>query len=72
MFPKVTSQGVALILFKFCLISEAQPHSSNLTSYPLRWCELVARTPFSNSLILSFSNFSSSVWLALSIVPKDI
>ena len=47
MFPKVTSQGVALILFKFCLISEAQPHSSNETSHP-----------FSHSLIFSFSNFS--------------
>ena len=35
------SQGVALILFKICLISEAQPHSSNSTSH----------------LIPSFSNF---------------
>ena len=28
-------QGVALILFKFCLISEAQPHSFNTTSHPI-------------------------------------
>nr|DAI34741.1 MAG TPA: hypothetical protein [Bacteriophage sp.] len=24
-----------MILFKFCLISEAQPHSSNTTSHPI-------------------------------------
>ena len=29
------SQGAALILFKICLISEAQPHSSNTTSHPI-------------------------------------
>ncbi|EKY09382.1 hypothetical protein HMPREF9078_00442 [Capnocytophaga sp. oral taxon 380 str. F0488] len=28
-------QGVALILFKFCLISEAQPHSSNSSLLPI-------------------------------------
>ena len=33
--PSAGLQGVALILFKFCLISEAQPHSSNTTSHPI-------------------------------------
>jgi len=32
-FQKVTLQGVALILFKFCLISEAQTHSSKSNSH---------------------------------------
>ena len=50
MFQKATLQGVALILFKFCLISEAQPHSSNTTSHPI--------FSFPHSLIFSFSNFS--------------
>jgi len=31
----VISQGVALILFDFCLISEAQPHSSNSNLHPI-------------------------------------
>jgi|GEM_PF-3609145 len=49
MFQKATLQGVALILFKICLISEAQPHSPNTTSHPIY--------QFSHFLILSFPNF---------------
>ena len=33
--PSAGLQGVALILFNFFLISEAQPHSSNTTSHPI-------------------------------------
>jgi len=49
MFQKATLQGAALILFKFCLISEAQPHSPNTTSHPIY--------QFSHSLISSFPHF---------------
>ena len=46
------SQGAALILFKFCLISEAQPHSSS--SHPI--------FSFPNLLI-----FFLPVWLTLPV-----
>ncbi|EKY07415.1 hypothetical protein HMPREF9078_01220 [Capnocytophaga sp. oral taxon 380 str. F0488] len=36
-------------MFKFCLISEAQPHSLNITSHPIY--------QFPHFLILSFPNF---------------
>ncbi|EKY07411.1 hypothetical protein HMPREF9078_01216 [Capnocytophaga sp. oral taxon 380 str. F0488] len=50
-------QGVALILFKFCLISEAQPHSPNTTSHPIYQFPHSLIFSFPHSLIPSFSNF---------------
>ena len=47
--PSAGLQGVALILFKFCLISEAQPHSSSTTSHPI--------FSFPHFLISSFPHF---------------
>ena len=57
MFQKATLQGAALILFKFCLISEAQPHFSNTTSHPIYQFSHSLILSFSNSLILSFPHF---------------
>ena len=57
MFQKVTLQGAALILFKFCLISEAQPHSSNSTSHPIYQFTHFLISSFSHFLIFSFPHF---------------
>ena len=64
MFQKATLQGAALILFKICLISEAQPHSSNSTSHPIY--------QFSHFLIPSFSThrFCVAIPSAYCLWPK--
>ena len=62
MFQKVTLQGAALILFKFCLISEAQPHSPNTTSHPIY--------QFPHFLILSFPHFPPIAFASQFLVPK--
>ena len=61
MFQKATLQGVALILFKFCLISKAQPHSPNTTSHPIY--------QFPHSLISSFPHFPLIAFASQFLLP---
>ncbi|EKY14050.1 hypothetical protein HMPREF9072_01220 [Capnocytophaga sp. oral taxon 324 str. F0483] len=60
--PLPISQGAALILFKFCLISEAQPHPFNPSTHTI--------SSFPHSLISSFPYFLIPLFCTKHIVKN--